>query len=224
VTGRLWLALFLTALMLWPRGALPAASPWYPATEPSPFIPEAARWVVGGPAKLTHFRGVWQVRGEVRRAVLCVAPYQTTRVVVNGRLVAESWDTHQARPRWVELSGRLQPGPVFVAARVASEWTAALYAQMRVEYADGTWEDLTTGPGWEWCDAPAEDWATNPQAAGQWQAVKDAGGYAIEGAAFWGREFALLPRALLSEHFRAHNDHLRGAWETDRTAPGLKLK
>lgn len=201
-----------------------AAGPWYPPTEPSPLIPDGARRLFGGTGKLTNFRGTWQVRGPVRRAVLCVAPYQTTRVYLNGTLVAEAYDTHQATPAWAEVADVLRPGPLAVAARVGSEWRPALYLQMRVEYQDGTWEDLTTGPGWQWCDQPSADWINSPAAGGDWQPCTDAGGYAIDDTGFWGREFALLPRDALREHFRPHNEALQASWATDRQAPGLLLR
>ena len=212
-----------TLAMVAALGGAMAQPTWYPPTEPSPFIPDAAHWVVGKGGKTMQFRGTWDIKGPVKRAVLMVAPSQTTRLYLNGRLTLEAYDPLQALPAWAEGGDRLQPGKVFVAARVYSEWRPALYSQMRVEYADGTVEDLTTKLGWEWCEKPGDDWATNPQAAGDWQPVEESGGYGKEGSGVWGQKFALLPRDMLRERLEAHNARLRKLWETDRTDPGLQL-
>lgn len=209
----------------WVCSGQPAAEEpvWYPPTEPSPFIPDDARWIRGGHGKVTYLRGTWQVGKPVQRAVLVTGPSQTVRLSLDGQLLLEAHDTHQASPEWVDVTGRLQPGLTFVAAHVHSEWRPALYVQMRVQYQDGSWEDLVTDTTWQWCDEPAEDWATNPRAEGEWKPVEDGGGYYVEGGAFWGREFALLPTQKLHERFAAHNAKLQAMWPSDRTQPGLKL-
>lgn len=193
---------------------------WHPPTEPSPFMPDGARCIGSRGAKLTHFRGVWEVAGPVRRAVLMTAPMMTARVYLNGRLVLEAHDSHQALPEWADVTDRLQPGPVFLAARVHSDWRPLLYCQMRVEYEDGRHEDLVTGPAFEWCDEPGEGWQGEPRAAGDWQPVEDVAGYHQHG---WQRRFALMPRDMLREHFAGHNARLREAWEHDRRGPVLEL-
>jgi len=223
--------LWLVALVLWARGAWGGGQEpvWYPPSEPSPFIPDDARWIAGGSEKTTHFRGTWLIKGPVKRAVLMTAPWQTVRVYLNGRLVLEAYDSHQAFPAWAEVTDRLPVGENFVAARVYCVWRPAFYAQMRVEYADGSWEDLVTGTGWEWADEPGEGWTAGPfvvrpeSAVSSWEPVQDVGGYAQEGGAFWGREFALLPREKLRAHFQAHNRKLRAAWLRERQEPGLVL-
>ena len=55
---------------------------WYPPTEPSPFVPDDARWI-GQPQEAgrgwshaIHLRAKWPIRAGVRRAVLMVAPSQ----------------------------------------------------------------------------------------------------------------------------------------------------
>lgn len=215
---------FLMAGALW-EGRAAGAAGWYPPSEPSPFLPDDARWIAGSSQKTTHFRGTWFVKGPVKRAVLMTAPRQMVRVHLNGRLALETYDSHQALPAWAEVTDRLRGGENFVAARVYCEWEPSFYAQMRVEYLDGSWEDFTTGPGWEWADEPGEGWmAPLPAAPGGWQPVKDAGGYSIEGESFWGREFALLPRQRLFRRFAAHNRKLRAAWPQDRQEAGLILK
>jgi len=160
----------------------------------------------------------------VQRAVLMTAPRQTVRVYLNGRLVLEAYDSHQALPAWATVTDRLRVGENVVAARVYCEWGPSFYAQMRVHYADGSWEDKVTGTDWEWADEPGEGWMTAAQGEGGWHPVQDAGGYYAEGQALWGREFALLPRERLYRHFARHNRKLRTSWLQDRQAPGLVLK
>lgn len=200
----------------------PAAEPvWYPPSEPSPFIPDDARIIAGGSEKVLYFRGRWPIRREVRRAVIVTGPMQTVRLYLDGRLILEAHDTHQARPAWAEVGDCLRPGVAFVTAQVASEWRPALYVQMRVEYEDGSWEDHGTGPDWQWCAAPPANWTTSPTADGDWRPVEDLGGYYHDAKSFWQREFALLPREMLRQRLEAHNSRLRALWESDRKQPGL---
>ncbi|NPV49434.1 MAG: hypothetical protein HPY69_21025 [Armatimonadetes bacterium] len=196
---------------------------WYPPTEPSSFIPDAARWVGTGSAPRTsYFRGSWTIAAPVRRAVLAVAPRQTVRVYLQGRLLAEAHSSHQATPTFAEVTGLLQPGPVHVAAKVYSEWGPELYVQMRVEYADGVVADFVTDGSWAWCPEPAADWADNPAAGGDWQPVKVGGGYHAGPGEVWGREFALLPRERLRARFAGHNERLRAEWAQERGALGFR--
>jgi len=215
----------LLALGLAPSAAAAdeAGPAWYPPSEPSPFIPDDARWITGGTGKTTHFRGTWRIKSPVKRAVLVTGPKQTVRLFLNGHMLLEAYDSHQAQPAWAEVTDRLQPGDVFVAARVYCEWRPALYVQMRVEYADGSLEDLTTGPDWQWADDPGETWASDPAAPGDWHPVEDAGGYHPEDPGVWGHDFALLPREALRQRFEAHNSRLRESWSRDRDDPGLRL-
>lgn len=202
----------------------PAQQPtWYPPSEPSPFIPDAARWIGTGNAPRTStFRGAWDIAGPVKRAVLAVAPRQTVRIYLQGRLLAEAHSSHQATPTFVEVAPLLQPGPVHVAAQVYSEWGPELYAQMRVEYEDGVVADFTTDASWVWCAEPAGDWAESGMAGGDWQPVKVGGGYHAGPGEVWGREFALLPRDLLRARFAGHNEHLQTEWAHERAAPGFR--
>ncbi|MBM3499633.1 MAG: hypothetical protein FJX74_13315 [Armatimonadetes bacterium] len=189
---------------------------WHPPTEPSSFIPDDARWI-GQPeqagrgwAREIHLRGSWRIRPGVRRAVLMTAPSQSARVYLNGRLVLTAYDHLEALPAWVEATEALQAGENAVAAVVRSEWRPAFYAQMRVEYDDGSVEDLTTGPGWECATEPAGD--RRPAA--------DIGGYYRQaGEGLWGREFALLPREMLRERLAAHNRKLEADFRAGGDPP-----
>jgi hypothetical protein len=214
------LAVMVVVLLVGVCAGVSAEPVWYPPDEPSPFVPDDAQRVLSGPAKSSHYRAEWSIRGPVKKAVLMAAPMMLARVYLGGRLLIEAYDSHQALPQWVDVTAMLKPGPVLVAARVYSDWSPVFYAQMRVEYVDGTWEDLVTGPGWVWCDAPDADWNTNPQAGGDWRPVTDGGGY---DAGMWQYRFALLPRELLRERMEPHNRHLRETWEEQRQEPRLAL-
>ena len=199
---------------------------WYPPTEPSPFIPDDARWV-GQPQEagrgwshVIHLRAKWPLRAGVRRAVVMLAPSQSARLYLNGRLALTGYDERECLPVWAEVTDRLSAGEVFVAAVVRSEWRPVLYAQMRVEYQDGSFEDLATGSVWECATKPADDWTSNPAAGGDWQAAADVGGYhrqPEEGV--WGREFALLPRELLRQRFGEHNRALEADFRQANDPP-----
>lgn len=232
-TARVCLApALVAAAVLAAGGAAEGAGPaWYPTTEPSPFVPDGARWI-GQPAqagrpwsKLIYARGTWHTNGPVRRAALMTAPMQTVRVYLNGRLVLTGHDEREALPEWVELAGQLADGDNLVTARVHSAWRPVFYAQMRVEYANGSVEDFTTRPGWECASEVGDDWQVDREASGDWAAAEDAGGYHREsGGSIWGREFALLPREALRARFEQHNRRLRAVWGDDRKQQGLRLK
>jgi len=199
---------------------------WYPPTEPSPFIPDDARWIgqaeeAGrGWSHAIYLRAKWTIKAPVRRAVLMLAPSQGARLYLNGRPALTGYDERECLPAWAEVTDRLALGEVFVAAVVRSEWRPALYAQMRVEYEDGSFEDVVTGPGWECAAAPDEDWASNPAAGGDWHAAPDIGGYYRQpGEGIWGREFALLPRERLRQRFEEHNRAVEADYRTADDPP-----
>lgn len=219
--------LSLAAVPLGPGASGPA--PWLPRSEPSPFVPEAGRFIVGpgapttaseGPWKssgsVSHARATWHVRGPVRRAVLFLHNDGPIRAYFDGRLV---WEPGQRL--WTDVGPRLKPGPLFVALRAYSDWTAMFYAQMRVEYVDGSVEDFVTrAEGWQIAARPAEDWFRNPAAAGDWQPARDIGGYHPEPGQRAARhqEFASLPREGVRALVAEHNARLQREWPRDRQA------
>ena len=216
--------------MLWAVGATAQEPVWYPPTEPSPFLPDDAHWVGQPPeaargwARTIYLRGTWRVRSPVRRAVLMIAPSQTVDLYLDGRIALSGYDGLEALPAWAEVTDRLQPGELFAGTRVYSEWRPMLYSQLRVEYTDGSWEDLTTGQGWECATMPAVDWPINPRSAGDWHPAAVGGGYyRAPGEGIWGREFALLPREMLRERLEKHNSRLRASWPGDQREPPLKV-
>jgi hypothetical protein len=222
---RLCPAIALALVLASPACTQPPDEPtWYPPSEPSPFIPDAATRI-GGPEgnHTVFFRTTWGIEGAVKRAVLCLSPQQTARVYLDGRIACEGQDSHQGAPVFVDVTDRLKPGAVFVAAKVASDWRPALYLQMRVEYGDGQVDDLVSSGIWEACSGPGEDWLSNPRAEGDWGPARALSGYRGEGKAFWQHAFALLPREQLQARMAAHNDALQALWEADRRVPGLQI-
>ncbi|HJN15738.1 MAG TPA: hypothetical protein QGH10_09620 [Armatimonadota bacterium] len=216
------------ALLVLLAGMAAAQDPtWYPAAEPSPFWPDDALWI-GQPdapdqpwAKDIYLRGTWSIQKPVRRAVVMTAPMQSVRVYLDGKLTLTGHDVHEALPEWADTTDRLSPGPIFVAARVYCEWRPVLYLQMRVEYDDGTVEDFVSGDGFECSTAPGDDWAVNPAADGDWLPADVGGGYYRQpGEGIWGREFALMPMAMLRDHFADHNARLRENWKAE---PPLRI-
>ena len=228
--GRAWL--FALALLTSARAlSVSAAEPlWYPPTEPSPFLPDDARWIgqptnARGWARPIYLRATWTVKGPAERAVLMTAPMQAARVYLNGRLTLTAHDEREALPAWADVTDRLVSGDNFVAARVHSAWRPVFYAQMRVEYGDGSSEDFTTGEGWECATEPADDWWTNHGARGDWSPAEDTGGYSRDnGQSIWGHDFALLPREMLRERFEEHNRRLQDAWQADGDHSPLRLQ
>ena len=219
--------LCLTGAMVCAGVATPQqpAAAWLPPDEPSPFIPDAARWIgePPGPAGWTrtiYLRGTVTLPQPPRRAVLCVAPAQTVEVRVNGALVATAHDPLEALPAFAEVGPVLSDGANLIAVKVHSEWRPMLYAQLRVEYADGSWGDFASGEGWQVCAGASEGWRTGADGAGEWVAAVDGGGYYPEGGGgVWGLQFALLPREALRARFAGHNDALRAAWADDQRGP-----
>jgi hypothetical protein len=121
-------------------------------------------------------------------------------------LVLTGYDHLEALPVWADVTARVGGGPIAVTALVRSIWRPVLFAQMRVEYVDGSSEDFATGSGWECLADPS----------GIWGPAADAGGYHREpGGGFWGHEFALLPRELLRERLDEHNRRLRADFAAD---------
>ncbi len=223
----------LAAAALLGAAASASAGPWFPPSEPAPFVPDAARFIAGPghhpPARpgapesgtVSYARGTWQIAGPVKRAVLYIHSTGAIRAFFDGRLVLEA-----GQREWADFGPRLKPGALLVALRSYGDWGANFYAQMRVEYRDGTVVNLVTKPdGWEIAATPAADWTTNPKAGGDWQPAKDAGGYHPEPgkAAERHQEFAPLPREQVKALVADHNARLRAEWGTPGQRPPLRL-
>lgn len=189
---------------------------YFPPTEPSPFLPDDARWIgqpysPGQPwAKGIHLRTTWLIQRDLRSAVLMAAPSQSVRIFLNGRLVLTGYDRLEALPVWADVTQVLRPGDNSISAVVRSEWRPLLYVQMRVEYADGQFEDFITSP----------DWQCRTEIGEAWSPAVDAGGYYRQGDNnVWGHEFALLPRDMLRKQFAEHNRAMEARFRGGNNLP-----
>jgi hypothetical protein len=214
--------------------AAPRRPVWLPASEPAPYIPEQARFLQGNSAPtraadefwssngaVSYARTTWRIAKPVRRAVLFLHAQGPIRAYFSGRLMFEP-----GARLWKDVADRTPPGPLFVALRSYGDYGAVFYAQMRVEYIDGSVEDFASRvEGWEVAGKPAADWAKNPAAAGDWAAPRDVGGYHPEPGkpAERHQEFAPLPKEGVRALFKAHNDKLERDWPRDRTHSVLRL-
>jgi len=196
-------------------------SPWLPPSEPSPFLPDGARWI--GRAEEGHMlyaRRVFTLAKPVRRAVLMAAPGQLLAVYLNGRLTGTAYRDLDAEPLVVEVGARLRQGANMLAARIWSAWRPGFYAQLRVEYRDGSWEDIATDGRWECASEVEPGWESKPDLGGKWQKAEERGGYVESpGEGLWGHRFALMARPQVRDYFGAHNRSLRRLWLQDRKGP-----
>ena len=189
------------------------------AKEPSPFVPDAARWIgqPDSPAGWAHhirFRRALDMPDTPRRAIVAVSPSQYIELRIDGALLSTGCDRHEALPVFVDVTGALAAGSHEVTVDVRSEWRPQLYLQLRAEHADGRFEDIVSDASWEVCPVSDEG------AAGDFVSATDSGGYhRTPGASWIGVEFALLPREQVREHLDAHNQTLRKQWESDREGP-----
>ncbi len=210
-------------------GALAADGAWLGPDEPSPFVPDAARWITApqtapdGWDRWAYFRVDVQVPAKVQRAILSLAPNQYAELCLDGELVATACDHHACQPVFSDVTGRLAPGSHRLAARVYSEWIPALYAQLRVEDMDGQVRDYGTGVDWESCLDAGDGWRHADE--GSWASAKDGSGYHWRPGDSWiGREFALLPRQQVREHFEVHNALLRDSWREEQRQPRSQFR
>jgi len=191
-----------------------------------PFLPDDAHWIGEPGPDPTHgwrhtlyFRGQVRLRQPVRRGVLIAAPFQTLRVFLAGELVGTAYDEREAFPLIVDLTERLRRGENRLTAQVYCRWRPMFYAQLRVEYADGTGEDFLTDGKWEVTSKRPPDWPL-AQAEAEWQPAAEIGGYSAgPGEPPWGHDFALLPREVLRARLTNHNRHLREEWAREKDAP-----
>jgi alpha-L-rhamnosidase len=139
--------------------------------EETPSAEAAAR-----PAAL--LRGEFAVRPGVRAARLTVTALGVHELELNGSVVgvhvlAPGWTSYRHRHRFhsFDVTGLLRTGANAWGAHLADGWyrgrlgfnggtrdiygpDTGLLAELRVEYADGTTETVTTGPDWRACYGP----------------------------------------------------------------------
>lgn len=142
-----------------------------------------AKWVsgstFGGPrtsAPLPILRRAFALAGEVKRARLYVTALGIYEAVLNGKVVSEDvlcpgWTDYHKRVRVqaYDVTDQLQEGNNCLAAWLGDGWYCGhvewrgrqmygerpwLFAELRVEYADGRTENISTDEAWRWAQGP----------------------------------------------------------------------
>jgi len=192
---------------------------WLPAGEMSPFYPDDAFTVHVPGHRQAYVRKSFELPAGVRRAVLAVTGWHTISVWLNGKLVAEYYGSGPDRvPRFTDVTAQIQPGANALDLRVWSQWAPTVYAQLRIELADGTFNDVGTDGSWEWHAAPADGWPRGPAPAGDWRKVEIVDDYYGTGGrgGNWKKEFALMPRGMLRRRLGAFSQRMRNGWQSPR--------
>ncbi|MER7395893.1 glycoside hydrolase family 78 protein [Streptomyces sp. NPDC000151] len=123
-------------------------------------------------------RGTFTARGAVATAELCVTALGVYELELNGTVVgdhvlAPGWTSYRHRHRYqvFDVTGLVREGANAWGAHLADGWYrgllgfnggtrdiygrhTALFAELRVEYADGTIDTVATGSDWRWSPGP----------------------------------------------------------------------
>ncbi|GAA2490432.1 glycoside hydrolase family 78 protein [Streptomyces gobitricini] len=142
----------------------------------TPAWPEEPPGTAGRPATL--LREVFTVSSQVRKAELratALGVYEThlNGAVVGDHVLAPGWTSYHHRHRYqsFDVTRMLRPGPNAWGAHLADGWYrgllgfnggkrdiygahTGLLAELRIEYADGSVQTITTGPGWRAAAGP----------------------------------------------------------------------
>ncbi len=142
----------------------------------TPAWPEEPPGTAGRPATL--LREVFTVSSQVRQAELRVTALGVYEMHLNGAVVgdhvlAPGWTSYRHRHRYqsFDVTRMLRPGPNAWGAHLADGWYrgllgfnggnrdiygphTGLLAELRIEYADGSVQTATTGPGWRAAAGP----------------------------------------------------------------------
>jgi len=199
---------------------------WLDASEASPFFPDDAFLVQpsGDPrTEGTAYRHSFVLTEAPAKAVLAFRGSGIAAAVLNGALVGEvRTGPGDLIPGFVEVTEHLRLGSNDIELRQASNpnWTSTVYAQLRIEYAGGRFEDIVTDKSWQWRQSPDEGWPRGPLPSGGWQPVQIYNDYYGSHGETWlfTKLFALMPRAMLQERMKKFNDALEASWPKDRTA------
>ena len=217
---RVILVMFLSAVAA--ASDRPGKCPgWLPAGEVSPFYPDDAFTVHVPGQRQVYLRKLFDLGAGVRRAVLAVTGWHTVSVWLSGKLVAEYYGPGPDRvPRFTDVTDQVQSGTNELDVRVWSQWAPTVYAQLRIELADGSFRDVVTDDSWEWHAGPAESWPRGPTPAGGWRRVEVLDDYygTMGKARNWSKEYALMPRAMLRQRLSAFRQRLRATWTENRSA------
>jgi len=209
---------------------------WLGPDEATPFFPDdaftiqadAEPSVVAGMHNAI-FRKDFDLAGKPRRAVLCVAGRQLARAHLNGRIVMEarSASLPECTPRFADVTSEVQRGRNVLALTVHSEWGVLAYAQLRLEYPGGRFDDVITDESWQWHVAPCRGWPGAVPADGGWKPVKvldDYYGSLGRASSWYDREFALMPREMLRARLENYTNALRSSWPEDSKGPRSRFR
>jgi len=198
---------------------------WLPADEASPFFPDDG-FTISPEGNPWHedacFRKSFELEQAPRKAVLAVWAHMTSAAVLNGRLVLEGRNLpSESTPAFADVTDQLRLGPNSLEVRVHPQWTAIVYVQLRMEHADGRFEDVVTDESWQWHPAPDKGWPRAAMPKDGWKPVViNDDYYGSRGkAGNFDKTFALMPREMLRGKMKKFNDALRASWPADRSAP-----
>jgi len=196
---------------------------WLPADEVSAFFPDDAFTIKPGEeTNHAYLRKSFDLTRKPERAVVAVTGNHMTSILVNGRLVVEANHPDPIRvPRFADVTAQLKAGTNVIELRSQSIWTVMVYAQLRMEHADGRFQDIITDGSWQWHPAPAKGWPRGPAPRGRWRKVTVFDDYyGTRGKAVrWYKEYALMPRDMLRERMAKFTDALSASWPADKAAP-----
>lgn len=194
---------------------------WLPEGEVSAFFPDGAKIIQHATSgkRGACFQRSFELPSQPRRAVLAVTAWGIAAAHLNGTLVGEVNQPNVERvPVFTEVTAWLRPGANVLQLRTSGG--NKVYAQLRIELADGAFMDVCTDATWQWRAAPATGWPRGPLPPDNWQPARvfdDYRGTAGK-ATTWNREFALMPRELLRQTMEHAADTLRTPQPGDESA------
>jgi len=217
---------FLSALVVSPASAddLSDNYPgWLPPGEVSPFFPDDAFSITPDERiNDAYLRKSFELAAKPRRAVIALTGQHMISALVNGAVVVEAYNPGVTKvPRFADVTDQLKAGPNVLELRSHSPWSVHVYAQLRMEHADGRFEDIVTDASWRWHRAPVEGWPRGHSPGADWRPVSVVDDYYGTGgkAHGWAKEYALMPRDMLRRRMTEFNDALRASWPADEAAP-----
>ncbi|WP_262704013.1 MULTISPECIES: alpha-L-rhamnosidase [Streptomyces] len=159
-----------------------SASPWSADSEVAAgFLPAdawQARFIGSGSEEPHLLRGVFDVRGEVRRALLHSTAFGAYDIHINGTAVDDAelkpgWTSYQWRLNLevADVTAHLRPGRNALGITLTGGWYTERYgfrdaarrfyegapaaaAQLTLEYEDGTVDTVRTDERWRWSRGP----------------------------------------------------------------------
>ena len=200
---------------------------WLPDGEISAFYPDDGFTLHAPGHRAAYFRKTFDLPASPQRAALAVTGWHTVSVWLNGELVVEYYGASTDRPpRFVEVTTQLRPGRNELDVRAWSRWAPTFYLQLRIEQDVGAFVDVVSDASWEWCAAPADGWPRGAAPAAGWEPAEVMDDYygSRGKASNWSKEFALMPRDLLSERMSAYSGRLRELWADGPREPNSTFR